>query len=292
MDSLFSDVTPRHSRSRRILPLNESAFDTITEESAYWAGFLMADGCISDTDRSTPKVSVRLAVKDRVHLEAFRDFLGSKHAIVPVKRKHPAVDFRFRSARIVDALASLGILPRKTHAARFLGGLEYNRHAWRGVIDGDGSLGLHGMGRKRLVRPMLSLAGSEPLMRQFIDFARTVADCALTLQPHGKIWKVQLSCNTAYLAAKSLYEDCTVALSRKLATAVEIIRRGPIAPYHKDWSWLTAGRLQGMYEEHDGSWSAVARTLGLCFATLKEMREHRGLCPRRERTGKSRFKTI
>jgi hypothetical protein len=31
---------------KRIYTLNEKAFDQLTDEAAYWVGFLLADGCI------------------------------------------------------------------------------------------------------------------------------------------------------------------------------------------------------------------------------------------------------
>ena len=292
MESLFPDVAPSNRRSRRTLPLNESAFDEPSEAAHYWAGFLMADGCIAE-DGGTPKVALRLAAQDRGHVESFRAFLGSGHAVISGhcssdqlrqfngaktrRGQYDWVHYSVRSRQLVAALATFGITPRKTLVARFLGGLEFSRHAWRGVIDGDGTLGLHSMGRKRFIRPALSLVGSEPLVRQFAEFAKAVAECSLSLQPRGRVWKVQLSCNTAYLIAKELYKECTIALPRKFVIAQEIVRRGPIEPYHKDWSWLTAARLQRLYIDHGENWTAVGRTLGVSFSTLREMREWRGM---------------
>jgi transposase-like protein len=63
---------------RRTHTLDESVFDTITEESAYWIGFLMADGCIGS---KKPVVSLCLADEDRHHVERFRSFLKSSHKI-------------------------------------------------------------------------------------------------------------------------------------------------------------------------------------------------------------------
>jgi DNA-binding transcriptional regulator WhiA len=49
---------------------NKNYFSKITEKSAYWGGFLAADGSISDRNHS---VSLTLAQKDLKHLEAFKN---------------------------------------------------------------------------------------------------------------------------------------------------------------------------------------------------------------------------
>ena len=72
----------RDMRSTRYYELNEEAFDAITEESAYWVGFLMADGCVSDpANGRCPTLALALAQRDMHHVVRFREFLGSTHPV-------------------------------------------------------------------------------------------------------------------------------------------------------------------------------------------------------------------
>jgi len=59
----------RVSLRRAPRPVREDAFDVISEASAYWAGFLFADGHIAFRPGYAPQISVGLAVIDRDHLE-------------------------------------------------------------------------------------------------------------------------------------------------------------------------------------------------------------------------------
>ena len=61
--------------------LNEDAFNIITEESAYWIGFLMADGCIHYHPGNAPYVSLTLAKCDSDHVIEFSQFMGSSHKL-------------------------------------------------------------------------------------------------------------------------------------------------------------------------------------------------------------------
>jgi hypothetical protein len=66
---------------RKIYTLNESCFDVLTENAAYWIGFLMADGNIHKGRQGSPVVRLTISDKDYGHLIKFRQFLGSTHKI-------------------------------------------------------------------------------------------------------------------------------------------------------------------------------------------------------------------
>ena len=69
--------------------LREDAFAFVTNEpTAYWLGFLYADGCVSVRESSS--VSVALHTKDVVHLEALKDFLGSDSPVITESRDNCA----------------------------------------------------------------------------------------------------------------------------------------------------------------------------------------------------------
>jgi hypothetical protein len=224
--------------SRPALPVREDAFDNAEtdEAAAYWAGFLMADGCISHQG-GTRRVILELQAGDRAHVEAFAAFLGAGRKLIEVPAKsriaygrtihiRASVRFHATSRRLADALARYGVVPRKskTAEARLL---EGNAHFWRGVVDGDGYLGFQDGVRGRT--PVLSLCGSEPLVRQFQAFVRMVTRSRTSVYFGRGAWNLTHSRCLAVRLAETLYGDATVALPRKLAIAQEMIAAG-----HKD----------------------------------------------------------
>jgi DNA-binding transcriptional regulator WhiA len=66
----------------KVYTVNEAVFDTITEESAYWLGFLMADGSINTGKTGNPRIALTLAERDREHLVKFRKFLNCSNQIL------------------------------------------------------------------------------------------------------------------------------------------------------------------------------------------------------------------
>lgn len=228
----LSEAARRHT-------LNDAAFDAVTEESAYWVGFLMGDGSIAPR-RYAPIIQLGLAEEDRGQVEAFRAFLGSSHPIYTRESKSSYANCQrnvtvgIPSTRLVAALARFGVLPRKTHTAKVVG-LEDDRHFWRGVVDADGSLffataryvqqqqngNVH---RYCYHRPVLSLAGAKPLMEQFAEFVKRVVQAKASVRPHCSIWNVRVSGVAARDLTKHLYGDCTVGLARKLVTAREVMK--------------------------------------------------------------------
>lgn len=201
------------------------------EEAAYWVGFLMADGCISTT-KHTSYVIVQIAEQDRAHLELFRTFLGVAHAIssVPPQSRsvrgkviHLAPHCRFciGSAELVNSLARYGVTPRKSKTAS-VRGLESDRHFWRGVVDGDGSITFRRRPSGREV-PILFLVGSKPLMHQFAAFARERTRATARVYFSKGVWCVAVSTRHAAELLQILYDGASVALPRKRERAARAI---------------------------------------------------------------------
>ena len=157
-----------------ICSLNEAVFDVITEESAYWVGFLMADGNIS-YKRERPIIALHLKETDLPHLEKFRMFLGSSHKIGHYVNKrfgNSSCSLSFSSERIATRLAEYGVVVRKCFVGKSIG-LQDSKHFWRGVIDGDGHLEIYL--RKTLLEtvrsiPYISLTGNLHVCLQFKTF--------------------------------------------------------------------------------------------------------------------------
>lgn len=127
---------------RSVTPLNHNAFSEYSAESAYWAGFLAADGNLRISHSNCRCIRVYLSIVDKVHLEKFKRFLGSGHKIAtPVK--YPRCSLEFVSEKIYDDLVSkYNLTPRKSMTYQFPTQVpdEYLPHFMRGYFDGDGCL--------------------------------------------------------------------------------------------------------------------------------------------------------
>ena len=211
----------------REMPISEYAvddtvFDEINEESAYWIGFLMADGCVRDGGR----IILALQLRDKEHVVKFRSFLKSNHKIredveLDVERRiYPKCGISVTSKRLVERLIYFGVTPRKSHTAKVNDELAFNRHFWRGVIDGDGTVG---MGQKTLYA-RLSLVGSKFLLEQFQTYVKSICpECDANIRPQVNIFRYALGCGPAIEIIKNLYQDSNVHLDRKKERANTLI---------------------------------------------------------------------
>ncbi len=217
------------SDASRRYPLDESVFDVVTEESAYWIGFLMADGCVTRRRGSGQTcVTLSLAEEDAGHVMKFQQFLGTT---LPIKvcdnRKptspnaQPLHSLSVTSPRLADRLAAFGVVPRKSHTAEVIG-LEDDRHFHRGLVDGDGGLTFT-KPPKDAVNPFPSftLVGSRTIVGQFSAFVARHLGFTLNPRPVNSAWGVLATCRQAARIAALLYDGATVALDRKYAAAQE-----------------------------------------------------------------------
>lgn len=135
--------------TNRRYEVNHNYFDEIdTEEKAYWLGFLFADGYIRER-KTGNSLEMKLSIKDKHHLEKFRDSIGSNHNIVDgfnkvkykggISSSHMS-SLAIYSGRLVESIKSQGFHSRKTFTIETPKINDHLIHHFiRGFFDGDGS---------------------------------------------------------------------------------------------------------------------------------------------------------
>lgn len=145
----------------RVYPIREDAFDRLTPDAAYWAGFLLADGCVSAAGR----ITLVLKAADVEHVRAWLRFMGSDDR--PISNDGARARAQVSSRRVAAALAAHGVVVGKTFTnVSTSSELARMPAFWRGMIDGDGTItlakGTHG--------PNVGLVGSPAIMEQYAEF--------------------------------------------------------------------------------------------------------------------------
>jgi hypothetical protein len=236
---------PRRDRIERHRKhsLDHSAFDSWTPLSSYWAGFLFADGTIIERSGS-PELALVLSEIDKGHIEKFRSFLGSTHAISVISKTNQGKNFygaksaqRFsvRSARLVSRLREAGINSDGERTA--CPELVRSRDFWRGVVDGDGWIGYGRSSR-------LEVVGNLELMAQFAEYVRHC--CPLngaSVRSHKAIYRFSLCGRDAVAMMQILYVDAGASLLRKHNAAINVLSRaGQVR-------WALSSPLGGLAQE-------------------------------------------
>lgn len=213
-------LTRSNGEAHRVYSLDETAFDAVTDESAYWVGFLITDGSIVESEGHAPSVALGLQESDLGHIYKFRDLLKSDHRIIHAisednGKSYPSVHLRVRSEKLASSLARFGVVPRKSFTAKVIG-LEKDRNFWRGVIDGDGCISIgESPGRLAMI-----LVGSKDLLSQFKEYALSISpSCGADVHPQKSIFRLSLRGKYAMRVIRELYHDARVALDRKAAIA-------------------------------------------------------------------------
>lgn len=223
-------LSAEHKAHMRRCTLNESAFDILTEACLYWIGVMITDGNVSYKKRIAI-IALHLKELDIAHLMKFREFVGSSHKISPYLNKtygNTSYSLSFSSEKIATVLLKYGFVPNKCFIAEVKGGVESSRHLWRGMIDGDGTLGIYvrkylNGGTRRV--PYIALTGTKTVCLQFKSFLEKVLGEPMppNVVPYRKSYQYTVQDHRAVKAIKLLYSDCTVALDRKLIKAKKII---------------------------------------------------------------------
>lgn len=204
--------------------IRHDAFSSITPESMYWAGYLMGDGSVY-LGRDGNNWVVNICSKDKEQVESFSAFLDAGNKSI-YKTSRNTYIFSATSRQIKKDLEYFGVLPRKSKTARVPNAeVLINRDFWRGMIDSDGCLGKI----SNRNAPYVSFgSGSRELVVQYTEFLShhhlfNGNQIYSRKDVENGFWFFVTRCELASDLARFLYQDATVALQRKRATAEMVI---------------------------------------------------------------------
>jgi hypothetical protein len=215
-------VTTDHGHTRLARSgVNENFFSRPSKESDYVAGFLLADGNISDRG----KVSINLKDTDCDVLFLIKKLLNLNSEVSFGERKtgEKSCQLVFTVQQIATDLNSLNIVPRKSLEEKAPEILKFSKDFWRGMVDGDGSVIPSDKGSCKIY-----LCGSESICQDFLDFCKSFCPSTLAKVCHqgGGLYRVSICGIYALAIAKVLYEDCgDICLTRKREKASQILAK-------------------------------------------------------------------
>ena len=206
-------------------PLDETVFDDLTPEAAYWVGMLHADGHISkDREYSVDLVQHK---NDKDVIEKFVKFLKTDRPIAEVKDTN-TLRIRFGCERIHKRLRELGFTHDKTYTGKPPEQLKDSLDFWRGVIDGDGCLWTGS--RKDSIyyrRRKITLSGTEATcegFKQFVLKNDIKSNVSVLKVPNESTWVIGYEGVIADRVATLLYKDAIVYMERKYQKYLEFIQ--------------------------------------------------------------------
>ena len=206
---------------RRIHDLNEFFFENIdTEEKAYWLGFIFADGNISKNNKC---FQIVLHKDDKEHLFKMKKSFGATQPVFDVRGKYFGVSIKNKA--FCRHLINLGVTPRKSKTAIPPSlPVSLERHFWRGVIDGDGSINYS----KNKDRFAIGIVGSKGIVFGFKEFINSFGIGRKINPKESKIsqniyaFAVEGKRQIAALA-EILYDNSNIYLDRKFNKSLEAI---------------------------------------------------------------------
>lgn len=237
-----NNITINKEGGQRKYTLNESVFDNINDDSAYWIGMILTDGSITIKNCTPRNLNLGLKSEDKNHVKSFRHFLQSNQPIKEYtndgyKKGSKITVFSTSSKKLVQKLSEYGIVPNKTPIVQAPFCLQNNKNFWRGVIDGDGWICTHNQ-----KMPMLGLCGTETLVKQFQKYVLSITKTKATPRKNAKseiCWQYQFAGQPAQKIIENLYKDASVYMPRKMIKAQYWIDN-PYFPKEPQWKKTVA----------------------------------------------------
>jgi hypothetical protein len=195
---------------------NYEYFDDMTKEGpAYFYGLLLSDGNLYKGS-----IQIGLHQQDKYILETLKEELNLldnkiKDYDLLVKKTGNTSKvsmLRFMDKRVVESLRELGFAEKKSGKEVLPEKIKYNRHFWRGMIDGDGFVST---AQNKL---SVGLIGSKEVCEGFLNFSKMYAfNIKAKVRKHSDsdIYTVVICSSNAEKVLHIIYEDSNFFLERK-----------------------------------------------------------------------------
>ncbi len=214
---------PNLGRFKKKIYVNDNFFTKLNSVSAYWAGFIAADGVLSNRDKN---LSIALNKRDVKHLYKFIKAVKSNAHVGCIKSNNSA-HVNLYSKPLYNSLLKLGITPNKSLTIKYVKiPLSLMPHFIRGTFDGDGWIS-----GKKVTHIQFGIAGNRPFLQQIQDIL--IKRCHINrvklypLSQGGKAYKLQYTGSQIFRILNFLYKKSSyqIRLDRKYQKMLELKRK-------------------------------------------------------------------
>ncbi|HEY8559997.1 MAG TPA: LAGLIDADG family homing endonuclease [Pyrinomonadaceae bacterium] len=215
---------------------------------AYLFGFFQTDGHLYQNSRNRGRLSIELAGRDEELLLKLQKRLPFNSSISRRTRKtnfsdeYVSVIWNVFDKRFRDFLINNGITyGRKSNVTSIPIGRFSKIDFYRGLIDGDGSMGLTNKGF-----PFLSfITASSKIAYEYLHFLKSITDKEKTAKQNTRdnVFNIAVYKEDAQKVVRKLYYENRLALPRKLIKAKEVL------------SWQRPATMRKV--ENRNRWTAV-----------------------------------
>lgn len=189
--------------------------DPQEEFAAYFIGLFMADGTMSSRKTNKARtISICLHLDDVDLLYQICDKINLDRKYVSFSKTVKISRLTFSNKIIYEKILELGLAPRKSLTCVAPKILENNRHFWRGVIDGDGSIGYTRKTGEEIRD--LGLVGTKQVCEKFGQFVENVSGQKCSeAYPSKTIYAIKIARLPAKDVLTEMYRDCSICMDRK-----------------------------------------------------------------------------
>ncbi|WCS69027.1 hypothetical protein Goe17_01680 [Bacillus phage vB_BsuM-Goe17] len=206
----------------------KNKFDLTKPDFAYFYGFIQADGSLSEGTRNRGKLQIEVSYRDYSLLEKFKELL-SYNSSIRIRERDTNFKEGYKSATLSvcslgfrEDLISLGMSygKKSDSIAPMPNNCSINDY-FRGIIDGDGSLGITAQGF-----PFVSLVTeSDTLKDEYLAFLETVTGKTKTVRRNTRdnVYNIVVYKEDAQELVRTLNYQEGLCLDRKKKKAEEVL---------------------------------------------------------------------
>ena len=198
----FNNIEIRRKHSK----IKEDYFENPNcEKSAYWAGFIAADGYIYNPNKgnSQSSLTIELASKDKNHLFKLGFDLNKN---ITDYDKHNSCKLRITSNKICKDLEQYKIYQNKSFTLQFPENInsENIHHFIRGYFDGDGSF-----------TKIYDIVGTETFLKSLINNLPFTCEYSFYKPKDENSYYLRIRTKSLKQFFEFMYKDATIYLERK-----------------------------------------------------------------------------